>query len=601
MAIETLYPAIRPSLDLNFAGSKTLDPRITFSRASAATYYDGKTVAKAEENLLVNSQSFGISTWVLAFASIVGNSISAPDGTLTATKLLADNSQNYHAIRQGNSLPAGNVYTMSVYAKAAEFSRLYFSDLANGRVAASFDLVALSSTNPANSPGYLSSSVSDVGGGWRRCVVTFSAGSSTISLAFAGYPDTGATLGLYGANYIGDGTSGIYIWGAQLEQRSQVTAYTPTTSQPITNYIPVLQTAPAGVPRFDHNPVTGESLGLLVEEQQTNLLTYSEQFDNAFWLKTNALIGQNFVLAPDGTLTGDKLIENSVNGQHAVSGNVNAVAGTYTLSVYLKAAERTWAAVGIYDVGAGTSYRTFFNLYSGAVGTNAAGNTATITPVGNGWFRCSVSRAITGSGTNSCSIFVSNADGVLSYQGDGYSGIYIWGAQLEAGAFPTSYIKTEASQVTRAADSASMMGANFSSWYRQDEGSFFVESAAIGYSATDRYLFLASEAGSINPNSISSRTFNGAGISAIVAGSTNQASFSFGSIPAGQTSKVALAYKNDSSNNAVNGTLSTPDNSSTIPFPTRFDILGNACRTYKRIVYYTKRSVDTQLQTLTTS
>ncbi|WP_211296894.1 phage head spike fiber domain-containing protein, partial [Malikia granosa] len=263
MAITSNFPAIRPSLNLDFANAKALDPRITFSRASAATYYDGKTVAKAEENLFISSQLFSSAGWVLAYSSIVSNSSVAPDGTATATKLLADNSQNYHGIRQGLSLPAGNVYTVSVYAKAAEFSKLYFSDLANGRVAARFDLVSLSSDNPASSPGYLASSVSDIGGGWRRCVVTFSAGSSTISLGFTGYPDTGANLGLYGANYTGDGTSGIYIWGAQLEQRSQVTAYTPTTTQPIINYIPVLQTALAGVPRFDHNPVTGESLGLL--------------------------------------------------------------------------------------------------------------------------------------------------------------------------------------------------------------------------------------------------------------------------------------------------------------------------------------------------
>lgn len=556
MAIETLYPAIRPSLDLNFAWSKTLDPRITFSRASAATYYDGKTVAKAEENLLKYSNAFNSAAWVKAACTIDSTTEIAPDGTATATKIT---STGDGFIYQSAGFQS-DTYTSSIWIKSPTLTSIRIG------------------TNTG-------SQVVTVTQNWTRVSCTA----------------VGNTWFILGASGSFPAGSEITIWSAQVERRSQVSSYTDTTTSPITNYIPVLQTAPAGVPRFDHNPVTGESLGLLVEEQRTNLLTYSEQFDNAFWLKTNALIGQNFVLAPDGTLTGDKLIENSVNGQHAVSGNVNTVAGTYTLSVYLKAAERTWAAVGIYDVGAGTSYRTFFNLYSGAVGTNAAGNTATITPVGNGWFRCSVSRAITGSGTNSCSIFVSNADGVLSYQGDGYSGIYIWGAQLEAGAFPTSYIKTEASQVTRAADSASMIGANFSSWYRQDEGTIYHEAMTLfayggGYSLSDGTM----------SNRIAANTDSTFHIHVQSSGQA-QASIDAGNIPVRTLGKVAGTYKANDFAASVNGGSSVTDTVGSIPqgiiklgIGMSASGISDLNGWMKRITYYPKRLTDAQLQSLTT-
>lgn len=411
MAIASNFPAIRPSLNLDFANAKSLDQRITFGRASAASYYDGKTVAKSEENLLTYSNVFSNAAWIKTACTVDSTTEIAPDGTATATKITSTGDS---FIYQSAGLQS-DTYTSSIWIKSP----------------------ALTSIRIGTNTG---SQVVTVTQNWTRVSVTA----------------VGNTWFILGASSSFPVGSEITIWRAQVERRSQVSSYTDTTTSPITNYIPILQTASAGVPRFDHNPVTGESLGLLVEEQRTNLFLYSEQFDNAFWLKTNALIGQNVAVAPDGTLTGDKLTENSVNGQHAVSGNVNAVAGTYTLSVYLKAADRTWAAVSIYDIGAGTSYRTFFNLSTGTIGTNAAGNTPTITPVGNGWFRCSVSRAITGGGTGSHSIFVCTGDNALSYQGDGYSGLYIWGAQFGDGAYATSYIKSEASQATRSADSQSI-------------------------------------------------------------------------------------------------------------------------------------------------
>jgi hypothetical protein len=227
----------------------------------------------------------------------------------------------------------------------------------------------------------------------------------------------------------------------------------------------LIQTAASGVPRFDHNGATGESLGLLVEEARTNLLTYSEQFNDVAWVKDGTVVTANSIVAPDGTLTGDKLIETATTAVHRTySERFVAILTPYTTSVYAKAGERSWVSLaGI------TNTRVWFNLATGTVGTNG-GLTASIQAVGNGWYRCSVTQTTT-SIFGYLDVGVGTADNTNSYAGDGISGIYIWGAQLEAGSFPTSYIPTTSATATRAADVASITGANFSSWYNQGSGS----------------------------------------------------------------------------------------------------------------------------------
>jgi hypothetical protein len=141
------------------------------------------------------------------------------------------------------------------------------------------------------------------------------------------------------------------------------------------------------------------------------------------------------------------------------------------LSFYAKAAERTvaWASV---DGGSNTRW---FDLSAGTTGGSSGGSgSSTITLVGNGWYRCTYT--YTFSGTSSPT-FIGPAlnSTTTSYAGDSFNGVYIWGAQFEAGAFATSYIPTVAAQVTRNADAASMTGTNFSSWYSAPEGTVYTE------------------------------------------------------------------------------------------------------------------------------
>jgi hypothetical protein len=416
MAIQSLYPAIKPSLNLDFANTKTLDPRIGFTRASTATFYDGKTFAKAEENLLLQSQEFEDASWTKTNVTVTANTQVAPDGTTTA-ELLTDNSTSgVHRVEVLATSVTGT-WVFSVFAKAGTATWLHLRNNAVGH-GVWFNLT--NGVLGTQTSGYVGT-ITSVGNGWYRCSMVSSAAialSLGISIANA---DNNAV-------YVGSGST-LEIWGAQLEQRSTVTAYTPTTTQPITNYIPVLQTAAANVARFDHNPVTGESLGLLIEEQRANLVLQSEDFTTT-WAATRATVGANSVVAPTGALTADRLIDNTDNNTHFVSQNVTTSAVAMTFSVFAKASGRSFVYLSINDSG-NVARTTFFNLSTGAVGTTGTGITASIVPVGNGWYRCIVTVAAAFAGTNPCVIGVASADNTASYAGNGFDGVAIWGAQVE--------------------------------------------------------------------------------------------------------------------------------------------------------------------------
>jgi hypothetical protein len=211
--------------------------------------------------------------------------------------------------------------------------------------------------------------------------------------------------------------------------------------------------------RFDHDPETGESLGLLIEEARTNLLLRSEEFN--LWAKTRSTIQPNVITAPDGTNTADKLVEDTTpNNNHIVfRSSLGLSSNVYTFSVYVKAAERNEIVLRI-DTNV-TQRNVRFNLVEGTI-VNAGDVSARIEYVGNGWYRCINTMNIAEEVTNAV-LMLADSRFPLSvvYTGDGTSGIYIWGAQLEEGAFPTSYIPTQASTRTRAYEYAAVEGDNF--------------------------------------------------------------------------------------------------------------------------------------------
>ena len=178
----------------------------------------------------------------------------------------------------------------------------------------------------------------------------------------------------------------------------------------------------------------------------TNLVTYSEQFSDVTWVKSNSSITANTVVAPDGTLTGDKLVENTANAAHSVS-QFNPVSGTsYTVSIYAKAAERSLLTMSGGGFGA-QGFAVTFDLLNGILLTNT-GNKGAILFVGNGWYRCSIS--FTASSTVSFAYTLVDNSNNATYTGNGTSGIFIWGAQIEAASTAGPYLKTVADAVTTA-------------------------------------------------------------------------------------------------------------------------------------------------------
>ena len=376
----------------------------------------------------------------------------------------------------------------------------------------------------------------------------------------------------------------------------------------------LIQTATTNEPRFDHNPTTGESLGLLVEEARTNLYQYSEEFDNAYWSKPNlnGTVTANQIASPDGAVTADLYQEDTATSGRYLAKGMSLTSGTvYTVSVWAKQAAGATRYLGFimpisgFGVNVNCTY-----ILSGAgtasINTSGTSTTASIQAFANGWYRCTLTSQATATGSTAIQFRLSNSstNASASYTGDGTSGIYLWGAQLEAGAFPTSYIPTTTATVTRAADVASITGSNFSSWYNQTEGTVFAEASGVNNvsGATRRYLEIR-DAGSSDrlilgyQNTTNNRFL-------VVDGGATVANINVVSLP---TAKAAGAYKVNSFQLASNGALGTEDNVGVVPTPDQIQIGsqdGSSVNTFlngtiKRITYWPTRLADTTLQQIT--
>jgi hypothetical protein len=391
----------------------------------------------------------------------------------------------------------------------------------------------------------------------------------------------------------------------------------------------LIQNAASNAARFDHNPTTGESLGLLVEEARTNLVTYSEQFDDAAWSKSGATITANEIAAPNGATTADKIVPSASSGRHVTNQNFTSSANVaYTLTCFAKAAEYSYLVLSTIDGSNSNGLGYIFDLSTGVasvltVGTGFTGVTATTVRLPNGWYRCSLNwtNGTTGNIAGSFIIGTSPSNNpaidfvyrTSSYTGDGTSGVYIWGAQLEAGSFPTSYIPTVASTVTRAADVASITGANFSSWHNQTAGTLFVNGVYIGDNNNSGDVgFLAVLDTTSNDQNFAPRPqlrgsnntlrtwWNGSDGSTVPV----QLTTALGSAARNVTHKIAAAFGGGTAGAAANGNISSTTYTASIFVPSRLKIGGQGaayvttCTIY-RLTYYPVRLPDAQLIALT--
>lgn len=362
----------------------------------------------------------------------------------------------------------------------------------------------------------------------------------------------------------------------------------------------LIQTAAVNAPRFDYDPVTLLPRGLLIEEQRANLFQRSQELDNAYWNKGSCTITPNASAAPDGTTTASKIVGTGSNP--FISRSDIFPLGNAVLSIFAKKSELNFLRLSRTSVSIGA----WFDLNSGVIGTVQGGAAASMKNFGNGWYLCSIFTA--GSvATDDAIIAVTNADGVTTdYIGNGSSGLFVWGAQLESGSFPSSYIPTTTASVTRAVENVSVN--TLSPWYRADEGTLFVEASSFGAGLGGSAAFATIGLNATATNRIAqidqipSGTLRG---SVFNQSSVSQAILSIAGT-FNTTIKSALAYKSNDVAFSANGSAAISDNSATIDAVPAKLFIGSTSGSsqmanghIRQIKYFPRRLSDAELQTLT--
>lgn len=305
--------------------------------------------------------------------------------------------------------------------------------------------------------------------------------------------------------------------------------------------------------------------GRSIWEARTNLFLYSEEFDNAAWTKTRATISVNAAAAPDGATTADKLVEDSsASATHEVTRTATVVDATrYTLSVFAKAAERSQIRVVAIDAAA------FFNLSDGTIGATSAGSvlgTSAIEDIGGGFYRCSLSFTVN-STVATCLVRLADA-GNQTYTGDGTSGIYLWGAQLEVGASASPYIKTTTAAATRAADVPTITNLSTIGW-NAAEGTIVFE--YVGKQGSVAGFVFGFNDGTLD-NRVACYQSSFSLFLVVVTGGAAQALINGGPAAAGLTHRAAITWGADHFGVSLNGAAAVTDTSGTVPTVTQLQI-----------------------------
>jgi hypothetical protein len=470
--------------------------------------------------------------------TVTANSTTAPNGTLTADTVTptAVNTDHYRGIVLSSQV---GELTAFIYVKPNGYN-FFDWGIWNGSqylVRATFDLVNLTYT--FTNAG--TATIESVGNGWLKCGISGSNASlSTIALYYRVRP-TGGTGG-----FTGNGTSGAFIWGAQLNIGSTALPYQKTETR-------------LNIPRLDYS--NGTCPSLLVEPQRTNLLTYSSSFDNSDWVKSNATISANTIASPSAIQDADSIIENTATGIHIFyQGPIAASSGIYTTSMFFKKNTRQYAFLQIAVNGAADRFTAVIDLNNGNVTDTTTVGSPTSTSYttedfGNGWYRLTVSaqhnsgNVFLVSGLSDSATPTYNVTGEPNYTGNGTGSVYAWGAQIEAGNYSTSFIPTTSASVTRNADVISKTG--ISSLIGQTEGSVFLDLYATGQNSDSNpgFSLLASVG---NTNRVEIYTNNGV-LGFIIYSPSATVVLSTYTIVPNERIRVALAYQSGATSLFVNG------------------------------------------------
>jgi Carbohydrate binding domain len=476
--VNNTRPSIRPSLSLDFAGSRTVDNRITFTRSSSASYFSNNQVQYANNNvprinfdsvntgtclgLLIEESRTNLFTWYQANVStgwgyqsgdvITPNACTAPDGTFSGIKLSLNSYASGDHIGVGTTQTIGTTYTFSAWMRA------------DSPVTAGIS-IGRASGNPS-----VQQTVS-LTTNWQRFSVTYTLSTNTT---------------LY-CNFYGSNVT-YYVWGLQVEAGNFATSYIPilpsfSSRSSFGTYIDstgVLRIAGVNQARYgyayDSASSSWKSQGLILESAATNILYDSNLYGNtisteAIYTKTN---NSTDVTAPDGSDFTTKLVTGTTGNTwywRIPSAGTFATNTTYTVSVWIRTASGTgtWS-LQQYPYGSGTlcNVTTQWQRFSNTFTTDASGTQPYI--------------------------------GLVSPSSS--TTFYVWGWQAETGSIATSYIPTYGATATRSADVATSgsttrakdfaqitSGTNFTSWYNQNQSTMYVEADISGVTTNGSAVF----------------------------------------------------------------------------------------------------------------
>ena len=363
--------------------------------------------------------------------------------------------------------------------------------------------------------------------------------------------------------------------------------FTRASSATRVNSDGLIETVSTGVPRLDYPPLGG-CPSLLLEPSRENKITYSEDINDSSWSKLNLTVTANDVISPDGSQTADKLVEDSASSKHQLLKNISSYT-ELTVSFFAKKAERSFISVEKSSWGT-----TVFDINNGTV----VSGTGNIVYYGNGWYRCSATYTASPAQTQ-LYIIVMKDGSTNTYQGDGTSGLYLWGVQAEVGSYATSYIPTAGSTVTRAAETCN--GAGDANTFNDSEGVLFAE-ISVFESVNQQLSISTGSAGSavkfvyLTSNALNFEVRNSFVTQVSIATTLSDVT---------ENVKIACKYKQNDFSFWVNGFKIGVDTSGTVPTGLselafddgagNFDVYGKT----KQLITFKEALTDAELEYLT--
>jgi len=526
-------------------------------------------IEKVRTNLITYSEQLDNAAWTKGAVTATSNSTTAPNGTTTADTITETATTAQHQFFNSFTTSA-SIATYSIYLKAngRNFATVY----PQGTSMAGYATVDLSNgtINTTGGSTFLRAAIESAGNGWYRVSVALT--TTANSLVCVVYLSN--SLGGVSPSYAGDGTSGIYVWGAQLETGDIATDYIPTTTAAV-SVGPV-----SNVPRLDY---LGSSCPrLLLEPQRTNLWTNSESFSGGSESIVTYTANSSDTLDPAGYNGADKFAVTTSGGDAHTRITRSLAVQAFSVSVYVKGA-------------AGQKVQ----LFLARDGYTEIKGTSNYTLNGS-WQRLTFSDTFS---TTSSTVVLGIEFGFTSSDSVAGQLYYVWGAQVEAGAYATSYIPTLAATATRGADACSKTG--ISSLIGQTEGTLFVESELSHSSSSNQYLIQVSASSADRIFIYREANTNKLGCFVRIGSTTIYTQLTAGAITG--TVKAAFAYKSGSLAFYVNGTQVALGTStfSTPPSMGIFDIdsnsgLENGYFNYNQALLFKTRLSNAQLAELTT-